>query len=57
MAEIAKLSTLLDDPEVRELLYGLAHVGPGSPLIQPAYDLPRDCSHCGLTEMVSGVRP
>jgi hypothetical protein len=21
------------------------------------YDLPRDCSHCGLTEIVSGVSP
>jgi len=29
MADIAKLSTLLDDPEIRDLLYGLAHVGPG----------------------------
>jgi hypothetical protein len=57
MADSAKLSTLLDDPEVRELHYGLAHVGPRSPLIPPAYDLPRDCSHCGLTEIVSGVSP
>jgi len=35
MADIAKLSTLLDDPEVRELLYGLAHVGPRLPLVPP----------------------
>ena len=35
MAEIAKLSTLLDDPEIRELLYGLAHVGPRLPLVPP----------------------
>lgn len=28
MADIAKLSTLLDDPEIRDLLYGLAHIGP-----------------------------
>ena len=35
MVDIAKLSTLLDDPEVRELLYGLAHVGPRMPLVPP----------------------
>jgi hypothetical protein len=35
MADVAKLSTLLDNPEVRELLYGLAHVGPRLPLIPP----------------------
>ncbi|WP_250035227.1 YidB family protein [Paractinoplanes maris] len=28
MPDIAKLSTLLDDPEVRDLLFGLAHLGP-----------------------------
>ncbi|MCO8269938.1 YidB family protein [Actinoplanes sp. TRM 88003] len=27
MTDIAKLSTLLDDPEVRDLLFGLAHTG------------------------------
>jgi hypothetical protein len=35
MVDIAKLSTLLDDPQVRELLYGLAHVGPRLPLVPP----------------------
>jgi uncharacterized protein YidB (DUF937 family) len=29
--DIGKLSTLLDDPEIRELLFGLAHVGSASP--------------------------
>jgi uncharacterized protein YidB (DUF937 family) len=29
--DIRKLSTLLDDPEVRELIFGLAHVGSASP--------------------------
>jgi uncharacterized protein YidB (DUF937 family) len=29
--DIRKLSTLLDDPEIRELLFGLAHVGSASP--------------------------
>jgi uncharacterized protein YidB (DUF937 family) len=28
MNDITKLSTLLDDPEVRDLIFGLAHVGP-----------------------------
>jgi uncharacterized protein YidB (DUF937 family) len=38
MTDIDKLATLLDDPEVRELIFGLAHVGstrqsaePGAP--------------------------
>ena len=31
MTDISKLSTLLDDPEVRELIFGLAHVGPAQP--------------------------
>ena len=35
MADIAKLSTLLDNPEIQELLYGLAHVGPRLPLVPP----------------------
>jgi len=29
--DIRKLSTLLDDPEIRELIFGLAHVGSASP--------------------------
>jgi uncharacterized protein YidB (DUF937 family) len=35
MPDIAKLSTLLDDPEVRDLLFGLAHTG--SPAAGPAH--------------------
>lgn len=35
MADIAKLSILLYDPQVRDLLYGLAHVGPRLPLAPP----------------------
>jgi uncharacterized protein YidB (DUF937 family) len=31
MTDISKLSTLLDDPEVRALIFGLAHVGSASP--------------------------
>lgn len=31
MTEISKLSTVLDDPEVRALIFGLAHVGSASP--------------------------
>lgn len=31
MNDIRKLSTLLDDPEIRELIFGLAHVGSASP--------------------------
>ena len=31
MTDIGKLSTLLDDPEIRELIFGLAHVGSASP--------------------------
>lgn len=31
MDDIRKLSALLDDPQVRELLFGLAHVGSASP--------------------------
>lgn len=35
MVDIAKLSTLLDDPQVRQLLYGLGHVGPRWPSVPP----------------------
>ena len=35
MADIAKLSLLLDDPEVRDLLVGLAHAGPARGQIEP----------------------
>jgi hypothetical protein len=35
MADMAKLSMLLDHPQVRELLYGLAHVGPRLPTVPP----------------------
>jgi uncharacterized protein YidB (DUF937 family) len=35
MADLKKLSTLLDDPEVRELIFGLAHVGSALPPAQP----------------------
>lgn len=35
MAEIGKLSTLLDDPEVRVLIFGLAHVGSAPPAVAP----------------------
>jgi uncharacterized protein YidB (DUF937 family) len=31
MDDISKLSTLLDDPEVRELIFGLAHIGSVTP--------------------------
>ena len=31
MTDINKLSTLLDDPEIRALIFGLAHVGSASP--------------------------
>jgi uncharacterized protein YidB (DUF937 family) len=31
MTDIAKLSTLLDDPEIRALVFGLAHVRSASP--------------------------
>jgi uncharacterized protein YidB (DUF937 family) len=31
MNDTSKLSTLLDDPEVRELIFGLAHVGSAPP--------------------------
>jgi hypothetical protein len=31
MTDISKLSTLLDDPEVRVLIFGLAHVGSAHP--------------------------
>jgi uncharacterized protein YidB (DUF937 family) len=31
MSEIDKLSTLLDDPEIRALIFGLGHVGSTSP--------------------------
>ena len=31
MNDLRKLSTLLDDPEIRELIFGLAHVGSASP--------------------------
>jgi len=35
MTDISKLSTLLDDPEVRTLIFGLAHVGSASPSTAP----------------------
>lgn len=35
MNDISKLSTLLDDPEVRELIFGLAHVGSVVPAAEP----------------------
>ena len=35
MTDIGKLSTLLDDPEVRTLIFGLAHVGSPSPTTEP----------------------
>jgi len=35
MDEISKLSTLLDDLEVQELIFGLAHVGSVAPLAAP----------------------
>lgn len=35
MTNLAKLATLLDDPEVRVVVYGLAHVQPVSPAIAP----------------------
>ncbi|GAA0526837.1 hypothetical protein GCM10010172_04240 [Paractinoplanes ferrugineus] len=31
MTDLSKLFTLLDDPEIRVLLYGLAHAGPAIP--------------------------
>ena len=35
MTDISKLSTLLDDPEVRVLFFGLAHVGSVRPPAEP----------------------
>lgn len=35
MTDIGKLSTLLDDPEVRVLIFGLAHVGSALPSVAP----------------------
>ena len=35
MTDISKLSTLLDDPEVRERVFGLAHVGSAAPSTEP----------------------
>ena len=35
MTDIGKLSTLLDDPEVRLLIFGLAHIGPAHPPAGP----------------------
>jgi uncharacterized protein YidB (DUF937 family) len=35
MADIGKLSTVLDDPEVRALIFGLAHVGSAVPPAPP----------------------
>jgi uncharacterized protein YidB (DUF937 family) len=35
MTDISKLSTLLDEPEVRELVFGLAHVRSASPSTAP----------------------
>lgn len=35
MDDISKLATLLDDPEVRVLIFGLAHVGSTEPPAEP----------------------
>jgi uncharacterized protein YidB (DUF937 family) len=35
MSDIGKLSALLDDPEVRVLIFGLAHVGSAAPSTEP----------------------
>ena len=35
MTDISKLSALLDDPEVRVLIFGLAHVGSAYPSTEP----------------------
>jgi uncharacterized protein YidB (DUF937 family) len=35
MTDISKLLALLDDPEVRELIWGLAHVGSIAPAAEP----------------------
>ena len=35
MTDISKLSALLDDPEVRELIFGLAHCGAVAPAAEP----------------------
>jgi uncharacterized protein YidB (DUF937 family) len=35
MTGIGKLSTLLDDPEIRELIFGLAHVASAAPAARP----------------------
>jgi YidB-like protein len=35
VSDIGKLSKLLDDPEVRELMFGLTHVGSAPPSIEP----------------------
>jgi uncharacterized protein YidB (DUF937 family) len=35
MNDIGKLSTLLDDPEIRELIFGLGHVRSASPAAEP----------------------
>jgi uncharacterized protein YidB (DUF937 family) len=35
VTDISKLSRLLDDPEVRVVVYGLAHVEPAQPSAQP----------------------
>ena len=34
MTDIGKLSTLLDDPEIRALVFGLAHVSSAAPPVQ-----------------------
>lgn len=35
MTDTGKLSTLLDDPEVRDLIFGLAHVASALPAVRP----------------------
>jgi uncharacterized protein YidB (DUF937 family) len=35
VTDIRKLSTLLDDPEIRELIFGLAHVESAAPSAEP----------------------
>jgi uncharacterized protein YidB (DUF937 family) len=35
MTDIRKLAVLLDDPEVRVLIFGLAHVGSAAPAVEP----------------------
>jgi uncharacterized protein YidB (DUF937 family) len=37
MTDIRKLAVLLDDPEIRVLIFGLAHVGSAVPSVEPGY--------------------